>query len=364
MFGSKLKQQVSSLEQKLRDTEAEVENLRRRLDQSESERQQLASNQADLQQKNEAAQGIYKNLTNFGESFGNLQQSLARMAERLRNEQQSAVDAEKLSAQSSGYNQKMVESLRGVSSIIQQAVENVDGLNHRVDAIGNIVNMIHGISEQTNLLALNAAIEAARAGESGRGFAVVADEVRSLSHRTSEATKDIEQEVNKIQQSASKTQQLMRSMAEQSLQLSGLSETASQEMEQTFTLTQKMEASISASALRSFVEVAKADHLVYKFEIYKILMGLSDKSASSFSDHTNCRLGKWYYQGEGRQSYSNLPGYSHIEQPHKVVHASGVAALEKCKHGDMQGALKEVAAMERASFEVLEGLERMAVSGE
>jgi methyl-accepting chemotaxis protein len=67
------------------------------------------------------------------------------------------------------------------------------------DNIGNVVNVINGIAEQTNLLALNAAIEAARAGESGRGFAVVADEVRSLATKTQESTKQISDNIAKLQ---------------------------------------------------------------------------------------------------------------------------------------------------------------------
>ncbi|WP_420888660.1 methyl-accepting chemotaxis protein [Chromobacterium amazonense] len=47
---------------------------------------------------------------------------------------------------------------------------------------------------------MNAAIEAARAGEQGRGFAVVADEVRKLAERTSQATVEIDEMVDGMQQ--------------------------------------------------------------------------------------------------------------------------------------------------------------------
>ena len=59
----------------------------------------------------------------------------------------------------------------------------IANLGSRIDAIGQILNVIDDVAEQTNLLALNAAIIAAQAGEHGKGFAVVADEIKDLAER-------------------------------------------------------------------------------------------------------------------------------------------------------------------------------------
>lgn len=67
----------------------------------------------------------------------------------------------------------------------------IEGLAKTISKIGNITDVINGISRETDLLALNAAIEAARAGEYGRGFAVVADEVRKLSEESRKSSEEI-----------------------------------------------------------------------------------------------------------------------------------------------------------------------------
>ncbi|RKD32345.1 methyl-accepting chemotaxis protein [Thermohalobacter berrensis] len=91
------------------------------------------------------------------------------------------------------------EIMYSIEKTVKKSADQISTLSEHVDEIGKIVSFIEEISQQTNLLALNAAIEAARAGEHGKGFTVVAEEVRQLAEQTSNASSDIVNIVNKIQ---------------------------------------------------------------------------------------------------------------------------------------------------------------------
>ncbi|MGF6165318.1 methyl-accepting chemotaxis protein [Pseudomonas sp. 2725] len=95
--------------------------------------------------------------------------------------------------------QRTIEVMNELSGKISASCANIEVLNDKTVNIGQILEVIKGISQQTNLLALNAAIEAARAGEAGRGFAVVADEVRSLAGRTQASALEIQQMIEELQ---------------------------------------------------------------------------------------------------------------------------------------------------------------------
>lgn len=94
------------------------------------------------------------------------------------------------------------EEVVRVTAAVNESAKQVQGLFDDITRISQISVMIQGVADQTNLLALNAAIEAARAGDMGRGFAVVADEVRTLAARTTQATQEINEMLQSIQQGA------------------------------------------------------------------------------------------------------------------------------------------------------------------
>jgi len=38
--------------------------------------------------------------------------------------------------------------------------------------------------------------------------------------------------------------------------------------------------------------------------------------SNEIKDHTQCRLGKWYFEGEGQNSFSHLPSFKKMDEPH------------------------------------------------
>ena len=362
MFWNGCNKKLDALRDESSRLEREVETLREKLRQREQSEKRLKQQLAEKEDQLALHEGMFRSMRSFTVGFSALQQSLATLADTLRTEQKTASEAAAASTEARDRSDQVVSNLEEVVGLTTDGSANVDSLNERVEAIGNIVNIISDISEQTNLLALNAAIEAARAGESGRGFAVVADEVRNLSHRTNDATKEIAEQVCKIQQATGQVQHQMKRMAEWVTELRQTGEQTTSRMYTSFELAQHLGNTMGVSSIRGFVELTKTDHMLYKFHIYQILMGVSEKNPEDFVDHTGCRLGKWYYEGLGKQTCSHLPAFRDLEHPHKEVHSHGIKAIESYRKGDSKKAIDALENMERASLKVMEKLEEIAVT--
>jgi methyl-accepting chemotaxis protein len=271
--------------------------------------------------------------------------------------------------------------------------EQIPMLNNQVQSITGMVSFISEIADQTNLLALNAAIEAARAGENGRGFGVVASEIRKLAERTKESIQGITKQVSdiqhgmmstietienlstKIQTSSSYSLEVYQSMDQmaESLQhcvadimefvpifqqqsesfeavshimvdMNHLTEKTSKDVVEsannmyklgvsTETMRQKTSQFQANYLPEQIIELAKTDHLLWKWRLESMLHGRTVLNSDVVKDHTICRLGKWYY-GIGMKQYMENDIFKSIEIPHKQFHQTCSDAIKAYNQKD------------------------------
>lgn len=323
-------------------------------------------------------------------------------------------DSVKYAAHSKQTIEQALEEIFKTEERFKSIVQTFSSLQQRVDAIENVAGLINDIAAQTNLLALNASIEAARAGEHGKGFSVVAQEVRKLAENTVAALSDISDNVhhlksysNDVSTSIEETTIILKkatSEAQTSLPMinaivkemedinTDIANTAEISKQQAvaidkvanrmvgitdlqnnirslgentsssiyelsreidrFRLSIVKDSNVQLSSI-ALLQLSKADHILWKWKIYNMFLGLEKVFPGDVAAHTECRLGKWYFDPKTVERLGHLREFKELDKHHETVHIYAKKAAEHYQSGSVRLAEEDLHQIEKASAEVL-----------
>ena len=359
---------------------------------------------------------IMDNVTSVGAA---VEEMAATATEISRAAQEAAKRADESNAKSAVGNEG-VSSLMGDMDSLENAVrEMARGMEKFMgfsQEINKLTASVRDIAHQTNLLALNAAIEAARAGEAGRGFAVVADEVKKLADKTAQATGEIENVTNTMNTLSSSVSESVNTslarLAESAASLETVATVLSEgttvvrdvndrvhqiaaaaEEQSVVSAEMARNLATATSALKSesgqvdaisrhvhqltdnsrrqfellaefgyeslLLQVVKSDHLLWKARLIDAIQGQKRLSDGEIKDHTQCRLGKWYY-GDGQACYGASTAFRAMEAPHTAVHRLGREIAELAATGAVAAALKKIEEMGVLSDQLFVQIDKLA----
>lgn len=294
----------------------------------------------------------------------NVQSDMAKAVEKNRSNLQRFEKIDEISAAVSRRSLELATESKSLQDSISVSRKEIKETDERLGAIAKMVMLIEHVADQTKLLALNATIEAARAGEAGKGFSIVAREVKDLSEETRAAVGKIRESVSEVMAASKRSTLKLLEIEERALAVGIDISRFVEQLEETSHETQLASTESRAANSQVFMTLAKLDHILWKVRTYSSV--IEGKPTFEFVDSSNCRLGKWFHQGEGKSDFHQTVAYKDLPVPHGIVHNKTrdvFAELERVDSGvDLNAISKALREMESASNQVFRLLDAMIES--
>lgn len=347
-----------------------------------------------------------------------LSATINTISRNIENTKSASGDAKQLAENGDSVISKTLEKIENVSNVLVNTNESLGRLKETAEQANTIVKVVSDISSKTDLLALNASIEAARAGAAGKGFAVVAHEVGRLSEKTQDSINEIETILKNIQKDVdivSKDLEIGTKSSDEALvkveitketidnmvekieyvdnEVSNIGSAVNEQAQAVTDIASNIsvisegstEVNHKVSILTDLVdEVTKGtnstrnllgayelggkslllqsqvDHLFWVHRLRRMLEGKESIRQEEFTDHTLCRLGKWYSSVKVEDYNGNFQDlYKSMDAPHASLHRFAADVIRLYNQGDKENAFEKYEECLPYSVEVVALLDKM-----
>lgn len=219
---------------KVFDSREAADSLARDSAQMSSVSEQLATNANEMSVQ---AKGVSANAEEVSTSVQQVAAAIDEMGASIREIARNASEAARIARHG-------VEAATSTNQTIQELqISSVE--------MGKVIRLITTVAQQTKLLALNATIEAARAGAAGKGFAVVANEVKDLAKETAQASEEVAERIQAIQDVSMNTIQALSDISGTIEQIADLQGRIASAVEEQSVVTHEITHNVSALAQSS-----------------------------------------------------------------------------------------------------------------
>ncbi len=325
---------LAKQETELIQKQAEIKRLQNEIDQLTQEKEEAEQTILHHETQMRKLQDRFTQLFDlFGyenihtrDSILDIQANLAAATGRAKESLETSTKVEKEFSTAFSSVENIVKRLNELLERSHNVASVINNLSAKAKDIEKSVLMINEVVMQIKILSLNASVEAVSAGEAGKGFAVVANEVKNLANKTSSVATEIQNITGAIQSEIKKTTREFQEIDSSISLIHNHTGLFDKEIHSLHDSTRHFLNELDDLGDNVFMSLAKIDHVLWKTNSY--LSVYEHKPAFKFVDHHNCRLGKWYFEGNGEKYFSHTPSYEKLNEPHAGVHNGTLKVFE------------------------------------